>query len=249
MFNKMLTIVGKMIYKKPTVHTNPPKMIVSYFSNSIVPTAKVFNIANISYFNLSTSLKKKEGSADVYALNLEAQYLNEKEITVYCLGEFETKKEAENALNLLLYKLYSPLKGFYKTLATIIVILVVGVIGTDMIRFSQLSSSQISMREQAQAFHNLPQESQKQILESQGLTPQPQVPAQPVQAPINPAAPALSEAELKALFEEASRLTQEANQAAGNTTPPNVGETPQVAPSNSNPQYPLSPGDAFLSGL
>lgn len=255
MFNKVLVTVGKIIYKKPTVHTKSPKMIVSHFANSINPEPVIVNLENVNTVKLTTVLEKKDGVADLYKLNLTFKVTGQDSEEI-CLAKFETKKEADEALYLLTYKLYSPFKGFFKTVATIIALFFLYVF-IDIVSFSNFSSGQLNMKEQAKVFQSMPIEMQKRMLELEGMSmPKPtvqemeQIPNNNQNSPVQaiPAAPVLSEDELKSLFEEATRLTREANESNQNLSVdvPNLGEQPEV--NRSQGSY-LTPGDAFLNKL
>lgn len=250
MFNKFLVMAGKIIYKKPTVHTKSPKMIVSYFANSINPEPVIVNLENFHTVKLSTELEKKDGVADVYKLNLTFN-VNRKDLEDVCLAKFETKKEADEALYLLTYKLYSPFKGFFKTLSTLLALLFVYIV-IDIVTFDSLSSAQVNVKDKAKMFQSMPVDMQKRMLELEGIS----VPQQPISEKTNnpqvkptmSEPPVLSEEELKALFDEAVKLTNEANQGNPNlsTDSPNLGEQPEV---NKKQGSFLTPGDAFLNKL
>lgn len=255
MFNKFLVMAGKIIYKKPTVHTKSPKMIVSYFSNSINPEPVIINLEGFNSVRLTTELEKKDGVADVYKLSLKFNVIG-KELEDVCLARFETKKDAEEALYLLTYKLHSPFKGFFKALATLIALFFIYIV-VDIVTFDNLSSTQANMKDKAKMFQSMPIDMQKRMLELEGIsvpqqpisetTNNPQVkPTMPEQAMSVP--PVLSEEELKALFDEAVKLTNEANQGNSNLSVdvPNLGEQPKVTRKQGSF---LTPGDAFLNNL
>lgn len=254
MLNRLLVIAGKIIYQKPTVHTNAPKMIVSNFKNSIDKNPLVLNLGNVHYLRLKTELEKIESKADVYKLVADFQAGNNQQSVT--LANFETKKEADDAMYLLTYKLYSPLKGFCKLLLTVALISGVVIFSKDMLGHKS------SIKSQAEIYKSLSPAEQKAMREFEGfkepsgamngVVPESNKSAATNAPPGVGGVPTLSDEELKALFEQAQKLTAEMNggSANGGATAPNVGEpAPEqnIQQQKTNPN--ASPADNFLGKL
>ena len=131
MFNLILRNIGKFIYKNPTIHVKPPKMAVINYSNSINSNPTVLSLENITSISFFVELEKVINGSDCF--NLFATINKNQTIEKIKLATFDNKKDADNALYLLIYKLYSPLRGFYKTILTIIFVGVLSIVGKDIL--------------------------------------------------------------------------------------------------------------------
>jgi hypothetical protein len=138
MLNFLLLKIGKLIYKNPSIHTKSPKMIVVNFDNAKNKKPLFLNLEKALYLELDIEMDKKESTADEFNLIANINEHNEtKKVTLAC---FESKKEALDALYLLTYKMYSPLRGFYRTVLSVIFIFLLAMIGKDILTIWTKSS-------------------------------------------------------------------------------------------------------------
>lgn len=121
MFNFIHNILSKLYFTKPSVHYIQPKSLNLKFKNGQENNYFWLNLKNvISVQPVVEQVKEENTNSFLLKVNVlnssgENQSLN--------ISKFETRKEAENALNILVSKMYSPEKSLVK-LSLVIFILV-----------------------------------------------------------------------------------------------------------------------------
>lgn len=115
MFNLTSKFFNKFCFRKPTIHYIQPKSMNLYFKKSINPELKFINLDHFDsiFFQVNKKNKTTNDITDVfYAVDM----LTKKDTIdgTIEIAQFETKKEAESALENILTKMYSPSKRIFK---------------------------------------------------------------------------------------------------------------------------------------
>lgn len=114
MFKLFHHLYSNFIFTKPSVHYFQPKSLNLYFKNALQPKYQLLNLTKYNYVAVDMVQEKLEGSDNsVFTLRLK---LNATEIETLPVASFETRRECEDALNVLKNKLYSPEKTWVKFL-------------------------------------------------------------------------------------------------------------------------------------
>jgi hypothetical protein len=115
MFNLTSKFFNKFCFKKPTIHYIQPKSMNLYFKKSIQPELKFINLNHFDsiIFQINKKNEVNNNSTDVF---YSVDMLTKKDAIDGSIeiAKFETKKEAESALENILTKMYSPSKRMFK---------------------------------------------------------------------------------------------------------------------------------------
>lgn len=255
MFNFILMKIGQLFFKSPAIHTKPPKMIVMNFANAISSEPLILSLENITSvkFNVQLdSIPNTNVSNPTVLYNIVATVdKNNNETKTIKLISFENKKDADNALELLIYKLYSPLKRFYQTVLTIIFIILLAIFSKDLLT-STLHGYAVAYPAPSSNIQN--SNTKNNISNNQNPSSTGNIDINNLPAGVDPN-----------LIAQAQKIIEDQNKKTGNieqptpidiptpnsniNVPPNVGTIPSSDPPEQLIQQPQTPADAFINNL
>ena len=106
MFNFFHQFLSKYLYNGVVSRNIQPKTILVNFKNDINQDSIVINVGNLSYYNMQV-VTNNEKEEKIFSLILDVKY-NNGENGKIVVGNFENKKQAYIAKDVLLSKLASP---------------------------------------------------------------------------------------------------------------------------------------------
>lgn len=126
MFNFIHNILAKFYFTSPSAHYVQPKSLNLRFKTPLDNKYVWLNLQNYNWVQPMIEQIKEEDN-NYFMLLLDAEHNDGVKIKID-IAKFETRKEAESALNLLVNKLYSPEKSLIKfALFALIMIFILGI--------------------------------------------------------------------------------------------------------------------------
>ena len=125
MFNFVHNILAKFYFTSPSVHYIQPKSLNLHFKSSLESKYVWLNLQHYNWVHPVVE-QTKDADNNYFMLRVEVEHKNGDKLKID-LSKFETRKEADNALNLFMNKFYSPEKSLLKF--SIVVLLLVFIWG------------------------------------------------------------------------------------------------------------------------
>jgi ATP-dependent Zn protease len=112
MFNFIHNILAKIYFTSPSVHYVQPKSLNLHFKSSLENKYVWLNLQHYNWVHPVVE-QVKEAENNYFILKIEVEHKNGDKLKID-LSKFETRKEADNALNVFTNKLFSPEKSILK---------------------------------------------------------------------------------------------------------------------------------------
>ena len=125
MFNFVHNILAKFYFTSPSVHYVQPKSLNLHFKSNLESKYVWLNLQHYNWVHPVVE-QIKDADNNYFMLRVEVEHKNGDKLKID-LSKFETRKEADSALNLFMNKLYSPEKSLLKF--SIVVLLLVFIWG------------------------------------------------------------------------------------------------------------------------
>lgn len=168
MFSFIHNILAKFYFTSPSVHYVQPKSLNLHFKSTL---ENKYVWLNLQHYNWVHPIVEqiKEADNNYFMLKVEVEHKNGEKLKID-LSKFETRKEADSALNLFTNKLYSPEKSLLKFSVVALLLVFIWGLTVDMAFVSgknissRYSSSNAAMVQNSPTQQALTPEEQAKII-------------------------------------------------------------------------------------